>query len=142
MDILNSLLLWIHLVALAAGGVATFGIPVVGSKMATATPETRPLLFSIVMGMSKIGRAGLGLLIVTGPLLFWLKWNFTSLDMVWFGIKMVLVLVLLGLVIFAGINANRAQAGDRAAAMRQPQIGMASMAVFLLIVLSAVFAFG
>lgn len=142
MDIFNSLLLWVHLAALALGGVASFGIPVVGSKMAAATPETRPLLFSIIMGLSQVGRVGFGLLIVTGPLLFWLKWNFTAPDIMWFSIKMVLVVVLLGLVIFAGINATRVQGGDRAAATRQPQIGMASVVTFLLIVLSAVFAFG
>ena len=34
-------------VALAAGGVAAFGLPVVGSRMPTATPETRPTLFKI-----------------------------------------------------------------------------------------------
>ena len=142
MDVFNSLLLWVHLAALALGGVATFGLPVVGSKMATATPETRPSLFSIIMGMSRIGRAGLGTLIVTGFLLFWLKWSFTAPEILWFVVKMVLVVVLLGLIIFAGINAVRAQGGDRAAAMRQPQLSMASMAVFFLIVLSAVLAFG
>ena len=143
MDILNSLLLWIHLVALAAGGVATFGIPVVGSKMATATPETRPLLFSIVMGMSKIGRAGLGTLIVTGPLAV-----LAQVEL--YGARYHLVRhqdgagcsSCSGWSSSPGINASEAQAGDRAAAMRQPQIGMASMAVFLLIVLSAVFTFG
>ena len=97
MDYLNSALLWIHLVALAAGGAATFGIPVVGNKIGGASPETRPLLFSIVHGLSRIGRTALGLLVITGPLLVWLKYNGTSGFTFWFWVKMVLVVILLGL---------------------------------------------
>jgi protoporphyrinogen IX oxidase len=141
MDYLNSVLFWIHLVALAMGGVATFGIPVAGSKMATATAETRPLLFAIVEGLSRIGRIGLGLLIITGPLLVWLKYGGISGFTFWFWVKMVLVVILLGIVIFAGINGKRAQSGDMAAAKRSPQIGMAGMITFLLVVAAAVLAF-
>lgn len=141
MDYLNSLLFWIHLVALAAGGVATFGLPVVGSKMMGASAETRPVLWSIIHGLSRIGRIGLGLLIITGPLLVWLKYSGTSGFTYWFWVKMVLVVILLGLVIFAGINAKRAETGDMAAAKRSPQIGMAAMLTFLLVVAAAVLAF-
>jgi protoporphyrinogen IX oxidase len=141
MDVLNNILLWLHLIALALGGVAAFGIPVVGSMMPTATPETRPTLVKIAERLSTIGRAGLGTLIVTGPLLVWLKAGGTAGFTGWFWAKMVLVVVLLGLVIFAGINAKRAQGGDMAAAKRAPQVGMASMATLILIVLTAVFAF-
>ena len=141
MDYLNSVLFWLHLVALALGGVASFGIPVVGSKLASASPETRPLLFSIVEGLSRIGRAGFGLLIVTGPLLVWLKYGGTGGFTFWFWVKMVLVLILLGLIIFAGTNGRRAQGGDVAAAKRAPMIGMASMLTFLLVVAAAVLAF-
>ena len=141
MDYVNSVLFWIHLVALALGGVAAFGIPVVGSKMPTATAETRPVLFAIVEGLSRIGRIGLGLLILTGPLLVWLKYGGTSGFNVWFWVKMVLVVILLGIVIFAGINGKRAQGGDMEAAKRSPQIGMASIVTFLLVVAAAVLAF-
>jgi protoporphyrinogen IX oxidase len=142
MDYLNSFLFWIHLVALAMGGVATFGIPVVGSKIGGASPETRPVLFSIVHGLSTIGRTGLGLLIITGPLLVWLKYNGTSGFTFWFWVKMVLVVILLGLIIFAGINTKRGEGGDVTAAKRGPLIGMAAMITFLLVVAAAVLAFG
>ena len=141
MDYLNSVLFWIHLVALAMGGAATFGIPVAGSKMPTATAETRPLLFAIVEGLSRVGRIGFGLLIVTGPLLVWLKYGGTAGFTFWFWVKMVLVVILFGIVIFAGINGKRAQGGDMAAAKRSPQIGMAGMITFLLVVAAAVLAF-
>jgi len=141
MDYLNAALFWIHLVALAMGGAATFGIPVVGGRMATATADTRPLLFSILDGLSRVGRIGFGLLIVTGPLLVWLKYGGTAGFTFWFWVKMVLVVILLGLVIFAGINGKRAQGGDVEAAKRSPQISMVAMTTFLLVVAAAVLAF-
>lgn len=142
MEIINDILFWIHLASLGLGGAATFGLPVVGSKMAEATPEQRPLLFAIANQLSTLGRAALGALIVTGPLLVWLRYGGGTGFNTWFWIKMVLVLVLLGLVIYAGINAKKAQGGDRQAAMRAPQLGMAAMVTYLLVIGSAVLAFG
>lgn len=140
MDIINQLLLWLHLIGLGLGAVASFGMPVVGRQMATAG-EARPVLFKVAGGLSSIGRAGFGLLIVTGPILFWTKWSGSAPAMAWFTAKMVLVLVLLGVIIYGGINAKRAQGGDMAAAKRQPQIGMVGLAAFLGVILCAVFAF-
>jgi len=141
MDILINILFWIHLVALSLGGVASFGIPVVGRMMPTATNETRPVLFKIVDGLSMVGRAGLGLLIITGPLLVWLKFGGTAGFTAWFWAKMILVLLLLITVIYAGINGKAAEKGDMAAAKRSPVIGMAAMLLLLGVVLCAVFAF-
>ena len=142
MDILIDVLFWIHLVALGLGGAAAFGLPVVGSKMMAATPETRPLLFSLLDRLSKVGRAGFGLLIVTGPLLAWLKFGGFGGFNTWFWVKMVLVVLLLGAVIYAGINGKKAEAGDRAAAMRAPKIGMTATALYVLVIGCAVLAFG
>jgi uncharacterized membrane protein len=141
MDILNQILLWLHLTALALGGVASFGIPVVGSKMPTATAETRPMLFSVMKGLSRVAQVVLGLLLITGPILFWLKWSFTAPSMTWFGIKMLLVVILIGGVIFSGVNGRRIEAGNREAAALQPRVGMAMMLVLLGVILTAVFAF-
>jgi uncharacterized membrane protein len=140
-DVLNHILLWLHLVGLGLGTVASFGIPVVGGKMPTATAETRPILFSVIKGLSRVAQTGLGVLLITGPILFWLKWRFTAPSMTWFGIKMVLVLILIGGVIFSAVNARRIEAGNREAAALQPRIGMAMMLVLLGVILSAVFAF-
>src|SRR5487761_2524804 len=118
MDVVSNLLFWIHLIGVALGGVAAFGIPVVASRMPTATADTRPLLFSLLEAMSKVGRAAIGLLIVTGPLIVWLKFGMGGLS-AWFWIKMVLV----GL-IYAGINGKRVEKGDMAAARRAPIVGM------------------
>lgn len=141
MDYLNSLLLWVHLVALALGGAATFGIPVAGRMIATATPEQRPLLFAVNKGLSTVGRTGLVLLLITGPLLVWLKYGGVAGFTVWFWVKMGLVLLLLVNIIASGINSARAAAGDMAAAKRGAPLGLSSLVLFLGVVLSAVLTF-
>jgi hypothetical protein len=142
MGITYQLLFWIHMVSLALGGVATFGILVVGSKVGAATAEIRPLLFSIAGVMSNVGRTGLALLIITGPIMYGLAWSTGGApNMTAFIAKMVLVVVLIVLVIVAGLNAKRAQGGDRAAAQRAPLLGMSAAVTFVLIMLCAALAF-
>ena len=141
MDIVNNLLFWLHFIGLGLGAVASFGLPVVGAQMRTATAETRPVLFKIMDGLSSVGRAGFGVLIVTGPLLVWLKFGGMEGLTAWFTAKMVLVVLLLIVVIFAGINGKRAQGGDMIAAKRAPLIGITALVLFLGVLLCAVFAF-
>ncbi|HVY51887.1 MAG TPA: hypothetical protein VHA07_10060 [Devosia sp.] len=141
MGIAYQLLFWIHMISLAAGGVAAYGIPIVGMRMATATAETRPLLFSLAERFSNVGRVALALLIITGPTMFWLGWNWTAPNMAAFITKMVLVVLLLIVVIIAGINAKRAQGGDMTAAKRAPMLGMTAALIFTLIPLAAALAF-
>jgi uncharacterized membrane protein len=142
MDVLVELLFWIHLVALALGGVAVFGIPFVGRRMGASPPEQRPALMALIEQMSKVGRAAFGVLIVTGPLILWLRYGWAPPNATWFGLKMLFVLILLGVMIYAGINNKRAAAGDVAAARRAPMIGMAGIVTYALLILCAVFAFG
>lgn len=141
MPIFVNILFWIHLVSLSLGGAATFGIPVVGTMMPGATAETRPTLFKVAHGLSNISRVGLALLIITGPLMVWLKFGGTAGFNNWFWAKMVFVVLLLITVIYAGINAGRAEKGDMAAAKRAPMIGMTAMVLLLAVVFCAVFTF-
>ncbi len=141
MDIFVNLLFWIHMVSIALGGVAVFGLPVVGARIGPAAPEVRPTLFQIAERLSTIGRAAFGALIITGPLMVWLKFGGTAGFTGWFWAKMVLVVVLLGVIIYGGINAKRAQGGDMAAAKRAPQISLVGMITFVGVLLCAVFAF-
>lgn len=130
MELVVDVLVWLHFMSLGAGGAATFGIPVVGRSMASATAETRPMLLTIMKGLSTLGRLGLGTLIVTGPLIIWLKYGGASGFTVWFWVKMVLVLALLLGVIYGGINLKRSMSGDQAAGRRGPQIGMINTVLF------------
>lgn len=141
MDIFNNVLFWLHFVGLGLGAVASFGLPVVGRQMPTATAETRPTLFRVANGLTSAGRAGLGVLIITGLLLVWLKFGGTAGFTSWFWAKMVFVLLLLILVIVAGITSKRAQSGDMAAGRRMPMLSMIGIVLFLCVVFCAVFAF-
>lgn len=141
MDIVNNLLFWLHLVSLALGGVGAFGIPVVGSMMPMASAETRPTLFKAAHGLSRVSRIGLAGLIITGPLLVWLKFGGTAGFTAWFWAKMILVVLLIIVIVWAGMNAKRAEGGDMAAAKRAPMIGGLAMLLLLGVVLCAVFAF-
>jgi putative membrane protein len=142
MDYLIQLLFWIHLVSLAVGGAAVFGIPIVGSRVPSATPEMRPVLFGIADRLSGIGRVALILLVITGPLMLWLKYGGPSGLSWWFWVKMSFVVLLIGLVIYAGMNAKKAQTGDMAAAKRAPMVSMIGVALYLLVIASAVLTFG
>jgi hypothetical protein len=135
------LLFWIHLLSLALGGVAVFGIPVVGSKLMAAPVDSRPVLFRIMHQMSVAGRAALVLLLITGPLLLWLGFGGVAPNMTAFWIKMVLVVLIIAIIAYGGINARRAQSGDTAASRRAPLIGIAGMVTYVLLILAAAFAF-
>ena len=141
MDILVNLLFWIHLLALVGGGASSVAMPIIGSKLAAADGATRETLFDIAGRISKAGRGALGGLIVTGILLFWLKWDFSAPSMAWFGIKMMLVLVLLGAVTVGGINFKKARGGDMAAGQTARLAGQVAGLTLAGIVLAAVFAF-
>lgn len=141
MDVFNTILIWVHFIGLMMGGAATFGIPAVAAQMATAGPDNAPALARAMKLISSISRAGLGALLVTGPLLVWLKYGGFGGFTWWFWVKMALVVLLVGAVIYAGINAKAAFAGDAEAARRGPVIGRISMILTLAVVLSAVFAF-
>lgn len=142
MDVINTILLWLHFMGLALGGAAAFGIPVVGSRMQSAAPETRPLLMNIMKGLAQVGRAGIGLLIITGPLMIWLKYGGVGGISAWFWIKMVLVLLLIAGVIYSGMLGKRIEGGDMSAAKLAPRVGMANATLLILIVLSAAITFG
>ena len=135
MDIVTTQLFWPHIIGLGLGAVASFGLPVVGAQMPTATNETRPTLFKVGNGLTRLGRIGFGILIVTGPLLFWLKWNGAAPAMMWFIAKMVFVVLLLILIIIAGITSKRAQGGDREAGKRMPMLSMIGIVLLLGVIL-------
>jgi hypothetical protein len=137
------ILLWLHLLAFSLGGAAVFGIPVVGARVAKASPEARPTLFAIANMLSSLGRGALVVLLLTGLGMVYAgfggDWSALKPAFWW---KMAFVAILLGLVIFAGINAKKAQGGDMAAAKLQPRLSQIGMVLYICVVATAVLAFG
>ena len=142
MELLNSLLFWVHLAGLSLSGAAAFGLPVVGAQLAGATPEGRASLVKAIMLLSKLGGIGLGLLILSGLVLIWSRFGGPGAMSPVFWVKMGVGAGLVVLVILSRRNAAKAMSGDRAAAARQPKLALTGIAVQMTIILLAVLAFG
>lgn len=141
MDVLINLLLWVHIVAFVAGGSNSVVMPVLGQRLATAGPDTRGAIFATADTLAQIGKFAMATLLVTGPLIIWLKYGGLGSANAWFWIKMALIVVMLASIIYGGINFKKAQSGDAGAAAKARQAGMVTGLAFLGVMLAAVFAF-
>ena len=146
--LLALILFFIHIVAFVAGGANSVIMPIIGPKLATATPDVRAQLFDIVEKLAKVGKYAMGTLLVTGVLTLWLKWNWAPLNPIWFWIKMAGIVAMLACIVamLACIvqnerNGKLARTGDREAARRSQMYGQLTGAAFAVVILSAVFAF-
>ncbi len=135
------LLFFIHIVAFIAGGANSVIMPIIGPKLATATPEVRVQLFDIMDRMSKAGKFAMGTLLVTGVLTLWLKWNWVAPNAIWFWIKMAGIVAMLFFIVMNERNGKLARGGDREAAKRSQMFGQLTGAAFAVVILAAVFAF-
>lgn len=140
MDLLVTIALWAHFLALGIGGSATFGIPVVGRLMALGPPEARPAVGATIDRLSKMGRVAIATLIVTGLFLVGARYDPATLPIA-FWAKMLFVALLVALVVYNVRTGKRARAGDGAAAARLPMLGKIGMGLFALILLMATLAF-
>lgn len=134
------LLLIVHIVAFIAGGANSVVMPMLGRRMATATPEVRDTLSAFAASLAKVGKYAMITLLVTGVLVLWLKWNFV-IPNAWFWVKMAGILAML---VFIGLNeatAKRIRAGEAGAPQRAARLGMLTGISFLVVIVSAVFAF-
>ena len=75
MEILLSLLLWLHFLGLASGLGGGIALSQTGPRLITAAEQERPLVWKLERAFSLIGSAGVGVLLVSGPLLAWLKYG-------------------------------------------------------------------
>ena len=141
MDYLFILLLLVHLLAFAVGGATAVAMPIIGGRMATATPDARVGLGAIANRLGANSRIALGVLLVSGPLMMWERYGGLEGASVWFWVKMVLVAVMLAMVIANLALGKRIQAGDRQAAVLQRRLGAVSRLVFLGVIVTAVLAF-
>lgn len=141
MDIVINLLIWIHIIAFVAGGSNSVVGPVIGARLASATPEQRTGYFGVMNTLSQVGKIAMVTLLVTGPLVMFLKYGGFGGASIWFWLKMALVALMLGTVIYGGILFKRSQAGDAAAGKRAGVVHRVTSLAYLGVLLTAVFAF-
>lgn len=139
--IVGLILLVIHIAAFVAGGANSAIMPIIGPKLATATPEVRAQLFDIIDKLAKVGKFALGTLLVTGLLTLWLKWNWTPSNAIWFWIKMLGIVAMIFCIVQNERNSKLARTGDAGAAKRSQMYGQLTGVAFAVVILSAVFAF-
>ena len=140
MYVVGLILFIIHIVAFVAGGANSVIMPIIGPRLATATPEGRGQLMAVVEGVAKVGKYALATLLITGVLVLWLKWDWVIPNN-WFWAKMGFIALM---VVFIGgneMNARKARQGDGAAAGRSAMFGRLTGLAFLGVLVSAVFAF-
>ena len=135
--IIGLLLFFVHIVAFVAGGANSVLMPILGSKMATATPEMRAEYMDIAGKVAKVGKAAMGTLLVTGILVLWLKWNWV-IPNAWFWVKMAAIVAM---IVFIVLNERAQKAGGPDAARRSKMFGQLTALSFALVILSAVLAF-
>lgn len=142
MEILNTLLFWLHFMAMFLGGVAAFGIPLTASRIAGAEPAARPALGQVIQLFSKVGSAGIGTLILTGIIMIFTRIGGFAGQSPWFYAKLVLVVVLVGVVVVSKRMGARAMQGDMAAAKTGAMLQKIGILLLASVVFSAVKAFG
>ncbi|HTJ58386.1 MAG TPA: hypothetical protein VL418_12565 [Devosiaceae bacterium] len=142
MDILNDILLWLHFLGLAAGGGALIAAGILARLVPTSPPEQRAGLMKFGGVISSVGRGGLAILIVTGPLMLWLKWGGRTPSDAWFGIKMIFVLLVVIGVVMSGIGLRRMRNGDASAVRLATQGRILASIALVLTILAAAVTFG
>ena len=141
MEIVINLLIWVHIVALVAGGANSVVGPVIAARLPGATPDARAGYYSVMNRLAQVGKVAMAALLVSGPLILWLKYGGIGQANAWFWIKMVLVAVMLAAIIYGGINFKKAQGGDTEAGERAGVAHKINGLAFAGVLLSAVFAF-
>ncbi len=70
-------LFFVHIVAFVAGGANSVVMPIIVAH-GDGDAETRGSLIGIAEALAKVGKYAMITLIVTGLLVLWLKWNWSS----------------------------------------------------------------
>ena len=97
------------------GGIA---LSQIGPRLVAAPIDQRKLLWVLETFFSRIGAAGLALLLVTGPLTLWLKFGSPAALSGWFAAKMAFVMVaLIGVVLHEWAGARFKKGDENASRM-------------------------
>ena len=141
MDVLNRTLLVLHFLGLTMGMSVTFGNIIMQRLIATAAPAEKPVLGRFPLAISIMGRAGLGLLWVTGATMAYTKWNGIA-NMPWtFHVKLTAVLLMTIVVVYLTGLEGRVRHGDVSALARIQRIAPLAPVFALVAVIFAVITF-
>ena len=138
---LINILLWLHFIGVGMGMGGGIALSQVGPRLVVAAVDQRQLLWSLEIFFARIGAAGLAILLVTGPLMLWLRFGGPSGLNWWFSAKMVLVAVALIGVILHEWAGRRFRNGDESVVPLMFIGGRAAGIGIVLAMLCAAFTF-
>ena len=75
MDIVINLLIWAHIMAFVAGGANSVVGPVIAARLPGATADARDGYYAVMNRLAQVGKGAMGVLLVSGPLILWLKYG-------------------------------------------------------------------
>lgn len=104
MDLTFNILLIVHLAAFGLAIATTIAAPLVGSRMALATADSRPLLGGIGKQLMLNARIAFGLLLITGIAMIYVRYGGFEGQSVWFFAKMGFVAVVLIAMIIGAVT--------------------------------------
>lgn len=142
METFVTILLWLHFLGLAAGLGGGIALSQTGPKLRSATQNVQPTMWELERIFSLIASIGVGVLLVTGPLMVWLRYGGFGGMPLWFWAKLALVLVVVVAVGAHHLAGRRFQAGDTGAYRWMEISGRTAGLSMVLVVLFAVLAFG
>ena len=137
--LLSNLLKWVHLgsMVFAIGMAAVCSLLAGWAVKAAGESET---LWKAYDRLGQIALVAFGVLLVSGPLLFWFKYGFAWWPQA-FWVKLALIVALIGAIILEERSTRRVRSGDRGAVRAMETSGHALRAIELGIILAAVLAF-
>lgn len=142
MPVIVKLLIWLHLLALIMGFAGGIAMSQIGPRLAAAAPDQRATWWPLANTFTGISHAGLVLLLITGPLILWLKYQGASAVGAAFGVKMGLMVLAIIAIGVSSWGKARLKRGDEGGAKLMAAMGPVIMLLMLGVVLAAVFAFG
>jgi len=128
-----NILLFIHLVALVVGAATNVAMPLVMRQMAKATPDAKAGYGAIARQLGFNAQVALGVLVLSGIVLVWIRYGGVAGLDAWFWAKMALVALIVVLMIVRFMPV--------AAGISPRVFASLTRLVLLGIVLTAVFAF-
>lgn len=139
---MNQFLLIVHFFGLGIAATGLVGAYIVQLVINSNPSEQAAVFVRAFPRFTRAGQIGLGLLLITGPLLLWLKWNGSPPHGGMFIAKMIGVLLLIVMAVLLAINGRRAMRHqDTIAASRLPLYRRIAITILMLVVTFAVLAF-
>jgi putative membrane protein len=88
MDIVVNLIFWLHFIGLGMGVGGGIALGLTGPRLKTAKGSELDLVWQMEATFSRLATVGIATLLVTGPLMVWLRFGGFEGFSWWFGLKM------------------------------------------------------